>query len=121
MRAWWQKAIWFGAALTLVFGAGGCRKLLKRGSSEAPAESVVVAPPPPPAPPPAPPPPAIPPAVDAEPAPSGSAALVEVPDEAVPAPEDFEDEAFEKVTATNFRTELTTLKTDIEADAKPKL
>ncbi len=51
------------------------------------------------------------------PEPVASVAPVEAPpavdEKAVPTPQDFEDEAFEKVTAANFKTQFTTLKTDI--------
>lgn len=55
----------------------------------------------------------------ATPAPTPAAPAPEpaatVADEAVPAPEDFEDEAFEKVTDKTYKTELATLKQEIEA------
>jgi hypothetical protein len=38
-----------------------------------------------------------------------------VDDATVPAPQDFEDEAFEKVTSANFKTELTRLTKEISA------
>jgi hypothetical protein len=54
----------------------------------------------------------------ATPAPTAAAppaADVVVADEAIAAPEDFEDEAFEKVSDKTYKTELETLKKEIEA------
>jgi len=41
------------------------------------------------------------------------AAPVAIDEKAVPTPQDFEDEAFEKVTAANFKAQFATLKTEI--------
>ncbi|MEI9949411.1 MAG: hypothetical protein WDO74_10610 [Pseudomonadota bacterium] len=82
---------------------GGCKDLLKKKDSEpAPSAlpvavpSAVVAPLPVPVP-----------EVPAAPAP------VAVDEKAVPTPQDFEDEAFDKVTAANFKAQFATLKTAI--------
>jgi hypothetical protein len=75
----------------------GCGLLKKKQPEPAPSASqvAIVAPPPAPAPP-----------VPAE---------VTVADEAIAAPEDFEDEAFEKVSDKTYKSELDSLKKDIEA------
>jgi len=82
---------------------GGCKDLLKKKDSD-PAPSAA--------------PVAVPPAVIAPlpttpPAPEVPAAAVAVDEKAVPTPQDFEDEAFEKVTAANFKAQFATLKTAI--------
>ncbi len=81
---------------------GGCKDLLKKKDSE-PAPSAL--------------PVALPSAVIA-PLPTtpplpGVAAAAVVDEKAVPTPQDFEDEAFEKVTAANFKAQFATLKTAI--------
>lgn len=96
---------WFGVG-TLVISLGGCKSLLKkRVPVSAPSDSapVAVAPPPPAPPPPA---PVAPAAVD-------SAVAAAAEDDAVPSPEDFEDEAFEKVTAANFKAEFARLQKEV--------
>ena len=83
---------------------GGCKDLLKKKDSEpAPSAAPVTAPPVVIAPLPTTPPVAVP----EVPAP------VAVDEKAVPTPQDFEDEAFEKVTAANFKAQFATLKTAI--------
>jgi hypothetical protein len=84
---------------------GGCGILKKKTGTEpsatvAASAAPIVAPPPVVAPPPA------------ETAPVAVAAIDEA---AVPAPQDFEDEAFEKVTTANFKTELQRLTKEISA------
>ena len=76
---------------------GGCGMLKKKQPEPAASATQVVAPTPPPAPAPAP------------------AADVTVADEAIATPEDFEDEAFEKVSDKTYKAELETLKKEIEA------
>lgn len=79
----------------------GCKSLLKkRVPVTAPSDSapVAVAPPPPPATP-----------APVEPAAPTAAA----DDDSVPAPEDFEDEAFEKVTQANFKAEFARLQKEV--------
>ena len=79
---------------------GGCKDLLKKKDSE-PAPSAA--------------PVAVPPAVIA-PLPTTAPevpAAAAVDEKAVPTPQDFEDEAFEKVTAANFKAQFATLKTAI--------
>ena len=84
---------------------GGCKDLLKKKD---PAPAVSVAPP------------VVAPPVVVAPLPEVSAsAAVAVPaapvldETAVSTPQDFEDEAFEKVTTANFKAQFATLKTDI--------
>jgi len=81
---------------------GGCKDLLKKKDSE-PAPSALPA--------------AAPSAVLAPllpaPAPLPEAPAAAVDEKAVPTPQDFEDEAFEKVTAANFKAQFATLKTAI--------
>ena len=48
-------------------------------------------------------------------APSVVEPTVTVADESVPTPEDFEDEAFQKVTDKTYKTELAALKKELEA------
>jgi len=86
-----------------VLGLGGCKSLLKKKDADPAPSATVVA--------------SAPPAVIAPlattpevPAPVPSAVVDET---TIPTSQDFEDEAFEKVTAANFRAQLTTLKTDI--------
>lgn len=89
----------FAASLGLL---GGCKGMLKKkGEDAAPSASVaVVAPPAPLAPPPTP---------TAEPTPPP----VALDEATVPAPQDFEDEAFEKVTPANFRAEFLRLQKEV--------
>jgi hypothetical protein len=79
----------------------GCKDLLKKKDSE-PAPSAA--------------PVAVPPAVVA-PLPTTPAAdapaAVAIDEKTIPTPQDFEDEAFEKVTAANFKAQFATLKADI--------
>ena len=83
---------------------GGCKGLLKKKDPDpAPAAAPVVAPP-----------------VVVAPLPEATASVAAVPvappaldENSVPTPQDFEDEAFEKVTAANFKTQFTTLTTAI--------
>lgn len=86
-------------ALVASFTLGGCGMLKKKQSEPAPSATAVAVPAPPPAP-----------VVPAAPAPE-----VTVADEAVATPEDFEDEAFEKVSDKTYKAELDSLKKDIEA------
>ncbi len=100
-------AVLLGAAL----GLGGCKFLKKKTPDPEPvaaAASAATAP------------------LVAAPAPSYAApvapvAAVEPPldENAVPAPQDFEDEAFEKVTTANFKAELARLNKEIAAPAAP--
>jgi hypothetical protein len=70
-------------ALTMACSIAGCRSLFKK---DAPPAEVI----------------------EAGPAPAAAA-----DETAIPAPQDFEEEAQEKVTAANFKTELARLKKDI--------
>jgi hypothetical protein len=87
-------------ACALVCALGGCKSLLKKrepvtteasASAVAASASVAVVPPTPPA-----------------------SAVAAESDDAIPTSQDFEDEAFEKVTAQNFKAELDRLKKEIE-------
>jgi len=91
--------------VALILSLMGCKSLLKkRVPVTAPSDSAPVAL--------APPPPLPPPAVTAVAAPAVSAVA---DDDSVPAPEDFEDEAFEKVTAANFKAEFARLQKEVAA------
>jgi len=100
------KPVYALLLLSCIAELGACKDLLKKKDPDpAPAASVVVAPPP---------------AVVAPlptttavaaPAPAPVAAAVD--ESGIPASQDFEDEAFAIVTATNFRVQLATLKTAI--------
>jgi hypothetical protein len=84
----------------------GCKSLLKkRVPVSAPSDSAPVAV--------APPPPAPPVPVVAAPAAVDSAANAAAEDDSVPAAEDFEDEAFEKVTQANFKAEFARLQKEV--------
>jgi hypothetical protein len=80
---------------------GGCKNLLKTRQEAEVASASAVPPPPPPvttvAPPPA----------------TTVAEAPPPPPEDAPTPEDFEDAAFEKITAANFETELARIKKDV--------
>lgn len=100
-----RRALFALVLLSSVAELGACKNLLKKKDAEpAPsatpvaAPSAVIAPlsstPPLPEAPTAPPP-------------------VAVDEKSVPTPQDFEDEAFEKVTAANFKAQFATLKTAI--------
>lgn len=101
-------------ALLLALGGtslGGCKFLKKKAPDEAaptaaaapsvaPAAPVVAAPMP-------------------EPVAPVAAAAPPLDEATVPAPQDFEDEAFEKVTTANFKAELARLNKEITAPAAP--
>lgn len=80
---------------------GGCGMLKKKQPDPAPSAAVAA---------PTPPPLSAAPVVPTAPTPE-----VTVADEAVATPEDFEDEAFEKVSDKTYKAELDTLKKEIEA------
>jgi len=89
-------------AFALVLGVllvAGCGVLKKKQPEPAASASQAAAPTPPPAVPP----------------PAAPAAEVTVADDAIPAPEDFEDEAFEKVSDKTYKSELDSLKKEIQA------
>jgi hypothetical protein len=98
------------ALLLASVSLGGCKFLKKKAPDDA-APTAAAAPssvPLPPAPAPVAPPPEVAPV----------AAIAPPLDEAsVPAPQDFEDEAFEKVTTANFKAELARLNKEITAPA----
>jgi len=79
----------------------GCGMLKKKQPDPAPSATVALAVP-------------APVALPAAPAPVVPAEVT-VADEAIPAPEDFEDEAFEKVSAKSYKADLEVLKKEIEA------
>jgi hypothetical protein len=91
-----RSAIVLGLAL-VAFSVGGCKGLLKKREPDPSASQVPAAP--------------------ALPVATPAPAPVEPPktpsDDGIPTPEDFEDEAFEKVTAATYTTELERLKKDI--------
>ncbi|HYP89892.1 MAG TPA: hypothetical protein VEQ59_17105 [Polyangiaceae bacterium] len=91
--------------LVAAVGLGGCG-ILKKKTDAAPSATVAATSTAPVTPPPAAPPVAETAAVAVAPA---------LDEAAVPAPQDFEDEAFEKVTAANFKAELTRLTKEISA------
>lgn len=84
------------------FALSGCGVLKKRQTDAAPSASQAVLQPPPAASPVAP---------AAAPAPP----VVAVADDAIATPEDFEDEAFAKISDKNYKAELDALKKEIEA------
>lgn len=95
----------WAVATTLVVSLVGCKALLKKRepvTTDASA-SAAAAPPPAPA-------SALPPSPPPTPAAVASAEA----DSAVPTSQDFEDEAFEKVTSANFKAEFQKLKQAIE-------
>jgi hypothetical protein len=93
-----RRLIAISGLLALSVGLGGCR-LLKKKSDAAPSATVVAAPV-------APPPATVAPIASEA---AAATALVEPP-----APEDFEEEAFEKITEENFETELTNFEKELE-------
>ncbi|MEO6601407.1 MAG: hypothetical protein ABIQ16_16130 [Polyangiaceae bacterium] len=76
---------------------GACKSLLKKKDPDAAPSAIPVAPAPPTV---------IAPLV---PEPVASAAPAAIDENATPTPQDFEDEAFEKVTAANFKAQFATL------------
>jgi hypothetical protein len=94
-RAVWCSALVIAVSAQLV----GCKSLLKKREAEASdSASAAAAPPAPP------------------PAPVATPSVAQVADEqAVPTPQDFEDEAFAKVTTSTYKTEFARLKKEIEA------
>ena len=101
MMASKTRLVTFAVAALFV---GGCGMLKKKQPDPAPSATVAVQAPAPVVTPVAP----IPSVVPAEPE-------VTVADEAVATPEDFEDDAFEKVSDKTYKAELDTLKKEIEA------
>jgi hypothetical protein len=87
---------------------GGCKFLKKKAPDDA-APTAAAVPSAAPAPLPVP---------VAEPVPPVAAALPPIDETAVPSPQDFEDEAFEKVTTANFKAELARLNKEITTPAK---
>ena len=92
--------------LVAAVGLGGCG-ILKKKTDAAPSATVAAT-----STAPVTPPPAAPPVAETAAVAVAAPALDEA---AVPAPQDFEDEAFEKVTAANFKAELTRLTKEISA------
>jgi hypothetical protein len=99
-RARAQSLLTVGLLLGVLLG---CGLLKKKPDPAASASAAVVAAPPPP--------PAVSVAV-AKPAPPEPPP---VPDESIPTAEDFEDDAFEKVTDKTYKAEVDTLRKEIEA------
>lgn len=103
-----SRLVLSGLALSLVLGGSvGCGMLKKKQPDPAPSAAVVAS-----AAPVAPPVVAPPPVAEPAPVAAAEPALDEA---AVPAPQDFEDEAFEKVTTANFKAELARLNKEIAA------
>lgn len=88
--------------IALAVALGGCGMLKKKQTDAAPSASQAVLQPPPPAASPTAPPP------NPEP-------VLAVADEAIATPEDFEDEAFTKISDKTYKVELEALKKEIEA------
>ncbi len=86
--------------LSSIAELGACQSLFKKKDPD-PAASVA--------------PVVVPPAVVAPVVPQAVATVapVAVDENAIPTPQDFEDEAFEKVTAANFKSQFATLSADI--------
>lgn len=92
----------FVFACALLCALSGCKSLLKKREAVTTEASAAAASAPAPV------------VAASAPAPAVSAAPVADADEAIPTSQDFEDEALEKVTAANFKTELVRLKKEIE-------
>jgi hypothetical protein len=92
-------------ALSATFALGGCKFLKKKSPEEAPTAAAATSAAPTQAVPLAPPP-----VLSAAPV---AAAEPPVDETSVPTPQDFEDEAFEKVTPANFKAELSRLNKEI--------
>jgi len=101
------RKLLLGAVLASLGVLGGCKGMLKKKGDDAAASASVAAA--------AAPAPVVPAASAALAAPAYDAAPppVALDENAVPAPQDFEDEAFEKVTPANFRAELARLQKEI--------
>lgn len=93
------------ALLLTVFvsSLGGCKALLKKRQTDDTAPSATVAPAA------SAPPVEIAPVASAAPPAAADSAAASATEDAVPTPQDFEDEAFEKVTKANFKAQLATL------------
>jgi hypothetical protein len=101
-----KRYFWLASTAPLLIGLYGCNLLKKREPVEGAASSQASA-----APAPAPPPVAEAPAASAL---ASAEASAPVPnDSEIPTPQDFEDEAFEKITAQNFEAELARLDKEI--------
>lgn len=90
----------FVLACALVCALGGCKSLLKKRepvATESSASAVTASP-----------------SVAVAPLPPPSAVATAETEDSIPTSQDFEDEAFEKVTAANLKTELARLKKEIE-------
>jgi hypothetical protein len=97
-----RSGFWLSSALISVITLGGCKTLLKKREAVESASAQASAP--------APPPPA---AQTPPPAPTAAVQAAAANDAEIPAPQDFEDEAFEKITTQNFETELARLEKEI--------
>jgi hypothetical protein len=97
------RVVFVGAVLATLGILGGCKGMLKKKGDDAAASASVAAAAPPAPVLTAPPPPTV------EPTPPP----VALDENAIPAPQDFEDEAFEKVTAANFRAEFVRLQKEV--------
>lgn len=104
-----QRIVFAALLLSTTVGLGGCKFLKKKAPDAEPTAAAA---------------PSAAPLATAAPLPAApeAAPVVALPplDEAtVPAPQDFEDEAFEKVTTANFKAELARLNKEITAAAAP--
>jgi hypothetical protein len=105
-----QRMLFTGALLGACVALGGCKFLKKKAPEDAPSVAAAPA--------------SAAPVAAAAPTPAATelaapvaAAYPAVDEASVPAPQDFEDEAFEKVTSANFKTELARLNKEITAPA----
>jgi len=96
-----RSMLLLGVALSAFTGLAGCKGLLKKKDAEPAASATAAAVPAPPV--------LAASVVPAEPTPPP----VALDENAVPAPQDFEDEAAEKVTPANFKAELARLQKEI--------
>jgi hypothetical protein len=105
-----QRILFTSALLGACIALGGCKFLKKKAPEEAPTVTAAPASAAPVA-------AAAPTPAATELAPPVAAAYPALDEAGVPAPQDFEDEAFEKVTTANFKAELARLNKEITAPA----
>jgi hypothetical protein len=93
-----MKTSWLAASMVGVVTLSGCG-ILKKKQADASASAAPLTPPP----------------TAATAVAAAAAPEIVIADESIAAPEDFEDEAFEKVSDKTYKVELDTLKKEIEA------
>lgn len=103
-----QRIVFAALLLSTAVGLGGCKFLKKKAPDAEPTaaaapSAATLAPAP----------------LPAVPEAAPVAALPPLDEATVPAPQDFEDEAFEKVTTANFKAELARLNKEITSAAAP--